>query len=61
MYARAVYLDEILPQKMKYNLEGIAKFGITNEMKLLFMTVFAILGKDYSDEALKSEKITEKV
>ncbi len=57
---KAVYLNEILPQKMKYNLEGIAKFGITNEIKLIFMTVFAILGKDYS-EINKSEEKTEKV
>ncbi len=58
---REVYLNKILPEKMKYNLEGIAKFGITNEFKLLFMTVFAILGKDYSAETLKSERKTEKV
>ena len=45
---------------MKYNLEGIAKFGITNEIKLLFMTVFAILGKDYSEEN-ESERKTENV
>ncbi len=57
---RGVYLNEILPQKMKFNLEGIAKFGITNELKLIFMTVFAVLGKDYSDET-KSERKTEKV
>ena len=57
---RVFYIKEILPKKMKYNLEGISKFGITNEAKLLFMTVFAILGKDYSDE-IKSERKTEKV
>ncbi len=57
---RAVYLNEILPQKMKFNLEGIAKFGITNELRLIFMTVFAVLGKDYSDEN-ESERKTEKV
>ena len=47
---RSFYINEILPQKMKYNLEGISKFGITNEAKLLFMTVFAVLGKDYSND-----------
>lgn len=46
----SVYLNSILPQKMKYNLEGVAKFGITNEAKLLFMTFFAVLGKDYSEK-----------
>lgn len=58
---KQVYLNEILPEKMKYNLEGIAKFGITNEFKLLFMTVFAVLGKDYSEDSLNSERKTEKV
>lgn len=57
---KSVYLTEILPRKMKYNLEGISKFGITNEAKLLFMTAFAILGKDYSDEP-KTEKETEAI
>jgi lipopolysaccharide/colanic/teichoic acid biosynthesis glycosyltransferase len=54
---KAVYLNEILPQKMVFNLEGIAKFGVTNELKLLFMTIFAILGKDYSDEEASEEVI----
>ena len=47
---KEIYLNKILPKKMKYNLEGIAKFGITNEAKLLFMTFFAILGKDFSEK-----------
>ncbi len=58
---REVYLNTILPQKMKYNLEGIAKFGITNEAKLLFMTVFAVLGKDYSENVTAEKESTELV
>ena len=58
---KEVYLKEILPEKMKYNLEGIAKFGLTNEVKLLFMTVFAVLGKDYSENTSESEVKTEKI
>lgn len=55
-----IYVNVILPQKMKYNLEGISKFGITNELRLLFMTVFAILGKDYSGEEISDEvKVNE--
>ncbi len=50
-----VYINEILPQKMKYNLEGISKFGITNEARLLFMTIFALLGKEYSEELAEAE------
>ena len=56
---RDVYLNVILPQKMEYNLEGIAKFGITNEAKLLFMTFFAILGKDFSDADSYKKEMTE--
>ena len=56
---RSVYLNEILPQKMKYNLDGIAKFGITNEARLLFMTFFAILGKDYSEEKSTDDEMAD--
>ncbi len=56
---RDVYLNVILPQKMEYNLEGIAKFGITNEAKLLFMTFFAVLGKDFSNEDSYKKEMTE--
>ena len=52
---KSVYLNEILPRKMRYNLEGISKFGITNEAKLLFMTVFALLGKEYGEDTSETE------
>ena len=44
-----VYIRDILPQKMRYNLRSIREFSLLQELKLLFMTVFAVLGKDYSD------------
>lgn len=43
-----VYIQQILPQKMRYNLRSIREFSFVQELKLLFMTVFAVLGKDYS-------------
>ena len=43
------YIRDILPQKMRYNLRSIREFSLLQELKLLFMTVFAVLGKDYSD------------
>lgn len=58
---KEVYLNEILPQKMRYNLEGVAKFGITNEIKLIFMTVFAVLGKEFPDYNAEREDVTETV
>lgn len=56
---KAVYLEKILPEKMKYNLEGVSKFGITNEARLLFMTVFALLGKDYTEENTPEKEMAE--
>ncbi len=38
-----VYIDEVLPQKMKYNLEYIEKFNFFYDIKLMFMTFFAVL------------------
>ncbi len=43
--ADEVYIKEILPRKMKYNLASIKTFSILNEMKVLFGTILAILKK----------------
>ena len=42
------YVEQILPDKMKYNLLAIKKFGFWNDIKVMFMTVFAVLGKKYT-------------
>lgn len=44
------YINEVLPQKMYYNLEYINKFSFFYDIKLMIMTVFAVLGKNYEDE-----------
>ena len=44
------YLEEVLPQKMKWNLSEIKKFGFWRDVKILFMTVFAVLGKKCKEE-----------
>lgn len=41
------YINEILPAKMKYNLDSIRNFSFIEEIKTMFRTVFAVLGKDY--------------
>lgn len=46
----AVYVNEVLPNKMKYNLRAIENFSFWGDIKIMFMTVFAVLGKDYKDE-----------
>lgn len=37
------YIEEVLPQKMKWNLSEIKKFGFWRDIKIMFMTVFAVL------------------
>ena len=49
-----VYVDEVLPGKMKYNLQSIMEFSFIGEIKTMFRTVFTVMGKDYSDEEQKS-------
>lgn len=42
-----VYVEDVLPGKMKYNLEAIKKFSFWGEIATMFRTVFAVLGKEY--------------
>jgi lipopolysaccharide/colanic/teichoic acid biosynthesis glycosyltransferase len=44
-----VYIDEILPRKMKWNLKSIREFKIGSEIKTMVRTIFAVFGKDYDD------------
>ena len=43
-----VYIEQVLPEKMKWNLESIRRFRFLREILTMFRTVFAVLGKDYS-------------
>lgn len=42
-----VYIEQVLPGKMKYNLESIRRFSFFGEIATMFRTAFAVLGKDY--------------
>ena len=42
-----VYVRQVLPGKMEYNLESIKGYTLSNEIKTLFRTVFAVFGKQY--------------
>lgn len=42
-----IYVEEVLPGKMKYNLYSIKNFSFTGEIATMFRTVFAVLGKEY--------------
>ena len=39
----SVYINEVLPEKMKYNLNSIKKFSFFKEVATMFRTVFAVL------------------
>lgn len=53
-----VYIEKILPGKMYYNLKGIEQFSFLGDIRIMFMTVFAVLGKEYRgdfEEKIESE------
>lgn len=43
-----VYLEQVLPEKMKWNLESLKRFRFCGEIATMFRTVFAVLGKEYN-------------
>ncbi len=45
-----VYINQVLPGKMRYNLKAIEEFSFWGDIKLMFMTVFAVLGKEYAQD-----------
>ena len=42
-----VYIEQVLPAKMKWNLESIRRFRFLREVLTMFRTILAVLGKDY--------------
>lgn len=41
--ADEVYINKVLPEKMKYNLKSIKQFSLTGEIRILIKTVQAVL------------------
>lgn len=41
------YIEEVLPGKLKYNLDSIKNFSFFGDIATMFRTVLAVLGKDY--------------
>ena len=41
-----VYVKEVLPEKMKYNLQSIRNISFGGEIATMFRTIFAMLGKE---------------
>lgn len=53
-----VYVEKVLPGKMKYNLRSIEKFSFLGEIATMFRTVFAVLGKEYNGRKISHERET---
>lgn len=47
-----VYMNEILPRKMYYNLKSIREFGLFKEIRTMIRTVLAVMGVEYKDETV---------
>jgi lipopolysaccharide/colanic/teichoic acid biosynthesis glycosyltransferase len=45
--ADRIYLEEILPKKMQWNLESIRKFSFLREIWIMFRTIAAVCGRDH--------------
>ena len=56
-----VYIEKILPGKMYYNLKGIEQFSFWGDIKVMFMTVFAVLGKEYRGDYVPNTEATDEV
>lgn len=41
------YIEQVLPTKMKWNLESISRFDFFHDIATMIRTVFAVLGKQY--------------
>ena len=44
----SVYVETVLPGKMKWNLLSIQEFSFMGELRTMFRTVFAVCGKEYA-------------
>ncbi len=43
-----IYTNKVLPEKMFYNLKSLENFSFFCDIRVMFMTVMAVLGKEYT-------------
>ena len=43
----SVYMNDVLPDKMRWNLKSIKDFSFSGDLATMFRTVLAVLGKEY--------------
>ena len=53
-----VYIHDILPNKMRYNLYAIRHFSVFSDIATLFRTVVAVLGVKVKDPTMDSEEVS---
>ena len=56
-----VYVEKVLPAKMYHNLKAIEEFSFFGDVKIMFMTLFAVLGKEYKSADPVKEKDKENI
>lgn len=56
-----VYIEKILPAKMYYNINGIENFSFWGDIRIMFMTLFAMLGKEYNGDDTETQKEYEAI
>ena len=44
------YVEKVLPEKMRYNLKALEDFSFFGDIKIMFKTVFAMLGRVSENE-----------
>ena len=55
-----VYVKQVLPEKMKYNLDSIRKFSFWREIGTMIKTVLAVFGMDFPEKEKMKKKIISK-
>ena len=50
------YIQDVLPGKMYYNLKAIEEFSLWKDVRIMVMTVLAMLGKEYRGEYGQEKK-----
>ena len=43
-----VYIEQVIPAKMKWNLQAIERFSLCKDLLTMLRTVLAVLGKEYN-------------
>ena len=56
-----VYVQQVLPGKMYWNLKSVARFSFWAEIATMVRTVLAVCGKEYADRTLSVEENEDRI